>query len=221
MMKIPRIFHQIWLGRQPMPVEFLAWQKTWTSLNPSWTLKLWTEDNLPDSRWPDLVKRSHGYSQMSNIYRYEILLREGGVYVDTDCECSKPIEPLISDCEAFVVRTKRPYVKIGCGTIGGVAGHPLFHKLVERLNLVDPSKRLSMGSSYMTEIVAGHLNTMNRPDVKVIPSALMNPYDYTELKDGRPLPKENFPDAYILHHWSSRWHPTGFAALPTRIATKS
>ena len=56
MMKIPRIFHQIWLGRQPMPIEFLEWQKTWTSLNPSWTLKLWTEDNLPDSRWPDLVK---------------------------------------------------------------------------------------------------------------------------------------------------------------------
>ena len=118
----------------------LAWQKTWTALNPDWEWKLWTEDNLPDSRWPDLVKQSHGYSQMSNIYRYEILLREGGVYVDTDCECSKPIEPLISDCEAFVVRTKRPYVKIGCGTIGGVAGHPLFHKLVERLNLVDPQK---------------------------------------------------------------------------------
>jgi mannosyltransferase OCH1-like enzyme len=212
-MKIPRTFHQIWLGKQPMPTEFLAWQKTWTNLNPGWDLKLWTEDNLLPTRWPNLVKRAHGYSQMSNIYRYEILLQEGGVYVDTDCECVKPIEPLISDCDAFVVLTKRTHITIGCGTIGGIAGHPLFRKLVESLHLVDPSKRLSMGSAYMTEITARHLNTLNRPDVKVIPSSLMNPYDCTELKDGRPRPKCEFPDAYVLHHWSSRWHPTGFTAL--------
>ena len=53
-MIIPRIFHQIWLSRQPMPPEFTEWRKTWETINPNWTLKTWNEDNLPPSRWPDL-----------------------------------------------------------------------------------------------------------------------------------------------------------------------
>lgn len=210
-MKIPRTFHQIWLGRQPMPREFLEWRKTWEAINLGWTLKLWDEDSLPPSRWPGLIEKAHGYAQRSNILRYELLCREGGVYVDTDCECLRPIEPLISDCEAFVVRKKSATPRdpvFNNAILGCVPGHPLLLSLVKHLDEVNIGEKMTAGSQYLTLLIA-----QCPVPIKLIPASLMNPYNHTELKDGKPLPREGFPDAHVLHHWSSKWHPTGFVKL--------
>ena len=45
----------------------------------------------------------------------------------------------------------------------------------------------------MTEIVAGHLDPVNRPDVKVIPSALMNPSITPNSKMGVRSPRKTSP----------------------------
>lgn len=210
-MKIPRVFHQIWLGRQPMPPEFLKWQKTWKVVNPGWTLKLWNEDNLPTNQWPNLIAKAQCLSQRSDIFRYEILNREGGVYVGTDCECLKPIESLISNCDAFVVRKKPASSRdpmFNNATLGCTTGHPLAQALVNHLNEVDLTVKLSTASLYLSRIVQEYPQS-----VMIIPSVLMNPYNHVELDEGKPRSKDDFPDAYILHHWSSKWHPTGFAKL--------
>lgn len=213
---IPRKFHQIWLGKQTMPPEFIKWQKTWASLNPGWPYKLWTEDNLPPSRWPQAIERAHGYSQRSNIYRYEILEQEGGIYVDTDCECLKPIEPLISDCDAFLVKKKKLFahdVPINSAIMGCIPHHPLFQELVNHIGEINPGEKLSLGSRYLSTCASQHARNHDQRSLKLIPYQLMNPYNSSELDSGKPRKKEEFPDAYILHHWSSVWHPTGFIKL--------
>jgi len=195
-----------------MPPEFLGWRKTWETINPGWILKLWDEDSLPPSQRPDLIEKAHGYAQRSNILRYELLCREGGVYVDTDCECLRPIEPLISDCEAFVVGKKSASPTdppFNNSILGCVPGHPLLLSLVGRLDEVtNIGEKMTAGSQYLTRLMA------ECPvPVKMIPASLMNPYNHTELKDGKPRPREDFPGAHILHHWASKWHPTGFVKL--------
>ena len=75
---VPKIFHRIWLGN-PMPEQFERWGETWLRHHPGWTMKLWTEKNLPPSRYPDLIEKCRYYSARANLYRLEILLREGGV----------------------------------------------------------------------------------------------------------------------------------------------
>ena len=46
-MRIPRIFHQIWVGPDPLPDEFAAYGQTWLDHHPGWELKLWTDENFP------------------------------------------------------------------------------------------------------------------------------------------------------------------------------
>ena len=46
-MRIPRIFHQIWVGPDPFPEEFAGYQETWIRHHPEWELRFWTEENLP------------------------------------------------------------------------------------------------------------------------------------------------------------------------------
>ena len=100
MLRIPRVFHQIWVGPEPLPEEFVAYQRTWLTYNPGWKLQLWTEENLP----PDLERREvyeklRVPAERADILRVELLWRFGGVYIDTDFECLRPIEGLLHEVE--------------------------------------------------------------------------------------------------------------------------
>ncbi|NYK77369.1 hypothetical protein GPW07_24425, partial [Salmonella enterica subsp. enterica serovar Typhimurium] len=83
-----------------MPDEFARYGESWRRHHPSWEVRLWTDENLPD----DLV-RKEAYERLrkpaerSDIIRLEVVLRYGGVYVDTDIECLRSIEPLIEGVE--------------------------------------------------------------------------------------------------------------------------
>ena len=39
--RIPKVFHQIWIGKKPFPAHYKKWQETWRSI-PGWRYKLWT-----------------------------------------------------------------------------------------------------------------------------------------------------------------------------------
>ena len=212
-MNIPKKFHQIWLDPEPMPPRFLEWQKTWTALNPGWDWHLWTEDDLPPSPCPLAVKGLHGHPFRSNIHRYEILEREGGVYVDVDCECTKPIESLISDCDAFLVRTKKIFTSdspVNSSIMGCVPHHPLFQDLASHIESIEPERLLSIGDKYLLSCAIRHAQQHDSRTLKIIPAELMNPYSPAELDDGQPRKKEDFPNAHSLQHWSLMWHPSGF-----------
>lgn len=98
---IPKILHQIWLGRGEMPVQQRRWRRRFIEVNPGWDCRLWTDENLP----PILNRRAWdvalgvggvpGCVMRSDILRLELLARLGGVYLDTDV---KPVRPLDECC---------------------------------------------------------------------------------------------------------------------------
>ena len=82
-MLIPRIFHQIWLGPDPLPERCARYQQTWLDHHPDWKLRFWTEENLPTPlRRPEAAERLRAPAERSDILRLELLWHFGGVYVD-------------------------------------------------------------------------------------------------------------------------------------------
>ena len=86
-----------------------------------------------DSRHADsLIKACH-LSQRSNIWRYEIVERFGGVYVDTDVEPLKSIDSLIAELDSFVVARAWPVGIVESGAFGASAHHVFTRDLVSGL----------------------------------------------------------------------------------------
>lgn len=97
---IPKVIHRIWL-EDPMPPAFRRFGEQWQTLHPEWHVIDWTDPaDLPtlhnqglydeaESIYPDDWKRFQ-----ADLVRLELLHRYGGVYVDTDVEPLKPIDPL-------------------------------------------------------------------------------------------------------------------------------
>src|SRR2546429_5904594 len=121
-MVIPRVFHQIWLGPNPLPEEYQRYQQTWLDCHPGWELRMWTEENLPEGlRRPEAYEKLRAPAERANILRLELLWRFGGVYVDTDFECLRSIEPLIGDAELFITLAKPG--RVNNALMGSVPAH--------------------------------------------------------------------------------------------------
>jgi mannosyltransferase OCH1-like enzyme len=161
-------------------------------------MRLWTEANLPPLAHAALVTKCTTRAQQSDLIRYEILQREGGVYLDTDFECLRSIEPLIAGASAFAVyqRDRETHDAIAQGIFGVVPGHPLMAEVLERAQARDPRTNLwAFGPPIFTAAVRAV------GGVVLLPRPLFYPYLWTEPHRRG----ERFPDAYAVHHWASQW----------------
>jgi hypothetical protein len=203
---IPRQIHRIWLG-SPAPQDYVDNAQTWLDVNPGWTLTEWDEDSLlalgleNQDLWDEAAK--HLPSRLlprfrSDIARYELLWRFGGMYVDHDFVALKPIAPHIAGKTCFAVQEKPGL--IANGLLGSVPGHPLMRLLIDQAPISfhkRPKQQpwRSVGPAFLTTQANG------RGDLHILPKKLFLPYHYTELqRNGRGHVPH---DAVCEHTWGS------------------
>lgn len=187
---IPRVFHQIWVGAEPVLDGFDRWRESWARHHPEWELRLWRDDNLPsDLRNSQAYERDRHPVERADILRLELLFRYGGVYLDADLECLKPIDPLIDGLEFFGM-----YIKPGRVTntvIGSVAGHPILDRALSELTPQEPGARFDKtksGPVFLDGVVKQF------PPPTLFPRATFY-----------PIEPEEYEDAYSIHHCARTW----------------
>ena len=188
-MLIPRIFHQIWVGPDPFPDEYSRYQETWRTHNPGWELRLWTEDDIPQQlRRPEAAERLRVPAERANILRLELLWRYGGVYVDTDFQCLRSIEPLIEDSELFISLAKPE--RVNNALMGSVAGHPLLDEALDRIRPREffGHDKEATGTRFLDTMLLG------RPGVTLLDAELF----YPVTEEGRRT-------AYAVHDMARTW----------------
>lgn len=174
--------------------------------NPGWEFRTWSD---PDPEvWPitgHLYPACNGPAQVSDLMRLEILYREGGVYVDTDCESVRPLAPLLDDPNGFFTGTEDGE-HLGTGVMGASSGHPAVKAYLEAVDAgFDPTlhPNLSTGPALATRVLGG------RADVTVHPPRLF----YPEPESARDLlwaERKNASEyaaagAYVVHRWARTW----------------
>ncbi len=98
---IPKKIHQIWIGKNKIPHQYKVWMRSWKEYNPEWEYIFWDEDMINNFslKNKDLFETIENPGFKSDIARYEILNRFGGIYVDTDFECLKKIPDYLLNYE--------------------------------------------------------------------------------------------------------------------------
>jgi inositol phosphorylceramide mannosyltransferase catalytic subunit len=101
---IPKKLHFIWIGDESKkPVKCID---TWMKKNPDYEVKVWGNNQLQTVNWKnhrqlhDMLDKKD-YAGASDVMRYEILYEHGGIYIDADTFCVKPLESWLLNCESF------------------------------------------------------------------------------------------------------------------------
>ncbi len=198
-MRIPRIFHQIWVGPDPFPDEFAAYRQTWLDLNPGWELRFWTDENFPaadDLRRPEAAERLRAPWERGDIFRLEILWREGGVHVDTDFECLRPIEPLIAEAD-FFIGLRKPG-KLNGALMGSVAGHSLLERGLDEIR---------PRTTYGMRMGAGEANVKDETGPRFLDNLLLGQPGVVFFDPPLFYPRtlHDLEHAYAVHHRARAW----------------
>lgn len=196
--------HMIWLGGELPPV-LKRFTESWKDHHPSWTFVMWTDATLPELKNRSFIENAERFVPEANvgqfkadILRYEILERFGGVYVDTDFECLKPIDALLDGVEAFAAWEKQD-VWVNNAILGCVPHAPFIKRCVQGLAWSIASNKgsrpnVSTGPQYLTRLFREDPEGLTVFDQK-----LFYPYSYSETS----RIGEEFPDAVAVHHWNN------------------
>jgi mannosyltransferase OCH1-like enzyme len=188
--RIPRIFHQIWVGPDPLPEEFEAYGQTWRTRHPDWELRLWTEANLPGD-----LERKEAYellrrpAERADVLRLELLYRHGGVYIDVDFECLRSIEPLIEGAE-FFVGYRKPH-RVNNAIVGSVRGHPVLEQAIREIRprtTYGPIDKAGTGPLFWRKLLD------NYPEITIFDPDVFY-----------PRTPEATQSAYAVHHKARTW----------------
>jgi hypothetical protein len=151
---IPHHMHLIWIGPKPFPQESIANVQSFRTHHPDWTMFFWT-DSL-DRPLPipgmvrrliteeyfepvlDLLKISTNYGEKSDLIRFVIMDKEGGLYFDHDALCLKSCTEL-ADHFDFVIACERMDYHDGLdsrmapaiGLFLSRPHHPIFQKAIQ------------------------------------------------------------------------------------------
>jgi len=118
--EIPKVIYTAFLDKQPIPERIAALEVAWRTLNPEWGFRCITLDRRPPvinyAEWGQsfLLPEPAGRTARLNLLRYEILAREGGVFIDDNCWPLRPLDDLLENVTGF------------CTTVpGGLTPHAL------------------------------------------------------------------------------------------------
>ena len=221
--EIPKIIHQTWKNLE-VPEDLVVYQQSWVQHHPGWTFTLWSDmDNRELIRthyawflpiydaYPEAIMRA-------DAARYFILHHFGGVYVDLDFECFRPIEPLLKDKQLVLglepkkhlelkMAKDREITKLVCNAfMASTPGHRFWDHLFKQLVAYHqyPVPLDATGPFLLTR---AYFSYPHQNEVSIEPNKLLYPITnetpWSELPERR---KEQVRrTAYAVHHWRGMW----------------
>lgn len=146
---IPKIIHYCWFGGKPKPKLVLHCIESWKKYCPDYEIKEWNEQNYDISRCSYMHEayKAGKWAFVSDYARIDILYQYGGIYLDTDVEVIKPLDPFLStsmfcgweksDGEQIYGSTEDEHmhyaVAYGLG-VGAEAGHKILKEMMDLYN---------------------------------------------------------------------------------------
>lgn len=206
---IPKIIHYCWFGGNPLGEKEKEVMKSWEKHCPDYKIMAWNEETFDVNNMGDYVKEAYEaekWAFVSDVARLYALKEYGGIYMDTDMEVVKPLDPLLHQ-EAFMgfeIETT-----ISTGIIAAKPHHPtielLYNDYEERhFKNEDSSFDETTNVIRITEILQEHDLELNNEkqtimDITIYPRVYFSPKSYWthEVNDT--------DETYAIHQFSGSW----------------
>lgn len=214
---IPKIFHQIWLGGK-IPDKYNKLMQSFRDKNPDWEFRLWTDE---DAKSFDMINRDvfdkiQNLGAKSDIFRYEILYKYGGVYTDTDFICLKSFNDFLH-LDLFSGTGHVGHPEAFNGLIGTKPNNKLVMKLIEKIKSI-PENRINnyditniTGPMVFSSIFFDYLHSNLDDKIILFPTQFfysfpaIKRFEIRENLNEEVIFKFKSEESYCVHLWYTSW----------------
>lgn len=151
-MEIPKVINYCWFGNGELSPLEKRCIDSWKKYCPDYKIIQWNEENFDIHQIPYMEQayEKGKWAFVSDLARYLILYKNGGLYFDTDVELTKPINDVIENGPFFGWEDNKYanepfYVNPGLG-MAAYAGMPFYKTIIEYYknhNFIDESGRIN------------------------------------------------------------------------------
>lgn len=126
---IPKKIHYCWFGGNPLPELAQKCIASWKKYCPDYEIIEWNESNFNFSEcaYAREAYEAKKWAFVSDYVRLKVLYENGGIYMDTDVEVIKPLEPLLQyeAVSGFETEVQIPTGLIACREGASIIGELL------------------------------------------------------------------------------------------------
>ncbi len=209
MFVIPKKIHYVWFGGRELPATMRGLINGWRNAMPDHEIIEWNETNI-DVRQHPYMYRMHSekkYAFASDYARLMVLKEHGGIYMDTDVEVKKSLEPFLT--ERFFLSFEFDHFISTC-IMGCEPGHPLIQGLLKDY---DDREDPVVNNILITMYLMDHY-----------PEFRLNNRDQVVGEGIRIFPKEyfvvpSFSEAHNFsqHHANNHWNEKASRFSPGKV----
>jgi mannosyltransferase OCH1-like enzyme len=138
---IPKTIHYIWLGKNKKPENFPEVLKSWNNFAEGFEIKEWNEGNFSEFDLPPYffyLLKNKKWAFASDVLRFFILDKYGGVYLDVDQVLIKDInllwEKYLQNKSFFISKYHQSDTYFGFGFIGQKKNFIFSKKMIDYYN---------------------------------------------------------------------------------------
>jgi mannosyltransferase OCH1-like enzyme len=201
---IPKVIHIIWVGDQRLiPISNI---ETWRNLNKEFKIKIWGNKDLINRPWKNAAHMKSLWSKelcgVADLMRYEILYQEGGVYVDADSTCIRPLDEILMENRSFACwesEIVRPGL-ISNGFLGFSPGSKLLENLIHEIHEDNNVNNLPAWQGTGPVKLTNAFLRLRDTNLTIFPSHFFLPKHFSGLQytgGGR---------SYATHEWGTTHH---------------
>lgn len=216
--RVPKIIHQTWKTNQ-IPDRWIPVRESCISAHDNWDYMLWTDESgreLIQREYPWFLSVYDGYKfpiQRADAVRYFILHHYGGVYMDLDIGCVRPMDNLL---RFDLVLPQTVPVGVSNDLMFSAKGHPFMDFIIHRLAQFDYDYQLNYATVMFSTgpmALSALLSLFRRsPSFSLAPGmSAFGPVRILPPKlygKNLALPQPS-PGPYFTHYYGSSWHTDG------------
>lgn len=206
---IPKKIHYCWFGGNPKSELINKCIDSWKKYAPDFEIIEWNEDNfdIHKYKYAEQAYEIKKYAFVSDVARFDVLMNEGGIYLDTDVELLKPIDEFIKN-EMFMGYDQKGLVASGL-IMGSIKQHPILEKILEYYSANE--FLLSNGRPNTTTVVTivsdilTNLGFALDGEYANINGVVVYPFEYFDPFDYENNVMRISSNTHSIHHYAASW----------------
>jgi len=207
---IPKTIHYCWFGGKPKPKSVIKCIKSWRKKCPDYEIVEWNESNydVTQNRYMKEAYDEKKWAFVSDYSRLDIIYRYGGVYLDTDVELVRTLDPFL-DSRAYFAFQFNQIVAPGLG-FGAEQGNELIKILMEQYESIsfyheDSSLNLTPMPEFLSPVFSNYGFKLNG-DYQNIGGIIVYPREYFDPLDYSTGFIFKTKKTVSIHHYFASWY---------------